>query len=200
MTSQTRTPLPGAKGKTNARINGGKKNNGSRRKTHMFGLPIKEAEGDFRIPLLQVDVDNAEKERPDDVNDEENFLSCVIAQAVTRAAGAERVAILRRYAYVAFPGDKRTRRYMISERARNTLERWDRGEEVDTDVELVLRAPKKTETRAAMRKAIKNFLARHPDYYKDRSKDRSIRKTDRKQSPSDQRDKVVRHGNLVRFS
>jgi hypothetical protein len=174
------------------------KRRGPKRLNRMFGLPIREAKDPLTIPLLQVDVDAAEEVKPGDVNDEENFLSCVIAQAVTRAAGAEHVAIMRRYAYVAFPGDGYTNRYSISDKARNTLERWDRGEEVDTEVALVLRAVPKSQTRAASRKSVREFARRHPEYYRNRRK--TDRMTDRKQSPSDPRRGVVRHGNLVKWS
>jgi hypothetical protein len=53
-----------------------------------FGLEVVESEDDLTISLLQVDITEAQKTKPDDVNDETNFLSCVIAQAVSRSCAA----------------------------------------------------------------------------------------------------------------
>lgn len=167
---------------------------GGKPQTHRFGFRIKEATDDMFIPLLQVDVDNAEAERPDDVNAEQNFLKCVIAQAVTRACGASHVAIQRSIAYVAFPGENITRRYVLPQKSQDIVERWDRGETVQTEVGILLKAPAKDQTALAKRKAQREFLAKHPGYQHQR------RRTNRKLRSSDPKNRVVRHGNLVRWS
>jgi hypothetical protein len=162
---------------------------GSRNK--MFGLKVVEAKETLTIPLLQVDIGEAQKVKPTDVNDKGNFLSCVIAQAVTRTCGAERVAILRSQAYVAFPGDAVTRRYTIDEKSRRVLEAWDRGEPVVEGVELRLRAPAKGETRQA-----------HARRYRQRRTEGSPQASGPKggRKRPDPLHGVVRNGNLVRWS
>ncbi len=104
-----------------------------------FGNPVEDATEPFNFPLLQDDID--EGVSPNDVNAKDNFLGCVIAHAVTRVAGAHRVAILRTIAYVAFPGEEVTRRYWIDEKSRSVLERWDRGEHVEEGIQLRLLPP-----------------------------------------------------------
>lgn len=161
-----------------------------------FGLPVKEAKTPLSMPLLQVDIDKAQKVKPDDVNAPENFLSCVIAQAATRAWGAERVAILRDTAYVAFPGEKHTKRYLIDRKSRRVLEAWDRGEPVLEGVELRLRPPSKGATRDAYMKRNREWHQKHG-----RSEDfPGGRKTTQKRRKPDPLHNVVRNGNLVRWS
>lgn len=148
------------------------------------------------MPLLQVDIDTAEKVKPDDVNAEENFLSCVIAQAATRAWGAERVAILREIAYVAFPGEKHVKRYEIDPKSRKILEAWDRGEHVVEGVELRLKPPTKGRTAAARRK-------RNAEWREEHGSTDSFpggRKTKIRRRKPDPLHNIVRNGNLVRWS
>lgn len=170
----------------------GRKPGGSNK---VFGLPVREAKDTLVIPLLQVDIDEAQKHKPTDVNDKANFLSCVIAQGATRVCGADRVAILRATAYVAFPGDRHTKRYIIDKRSRQVLEAWDRGEPILEGVELRLRAPSRRTTRAADRARRKVYRRQQPPGVGDRK-----RKTGRKQSPSDPLHNVVRNGNLVKLA
>lgn len=151
-----------------------------------FGLDLVDAERELTIPLLQADIDKADEVKVEDINDEANFLTCVLAQGVTRVCGARRVAILRTVAYVAYPGDKVTRRYEISDKSRYVLERFDRGEPIKEAVELTFRVPSKKRKLAKMR----------ADWHK-----RKLRpKTGRKQLPSDPLHQVVRNGNLVKWS
>ncbi len=161
---------------------------GSRNKK--FGLRVVEAKETLPIPLLQVDIVEAQKVKADDVNDRTNFLSCVIAQAVTRTAGAERVAIMRSKAYVAFPGDGVTRRYIIDQKSRAVLEAWDRGEPVVEGVELRLLAPSKGNTRRAH---TKRYLKRRNEGSPQASGPHGGRKR------PDPLHGVVRNGNLVRW-
>jgi hypothetical protein len=162
---------------------------GSRNK--FFGLPIVDAKESLTIPLLQMDVEKASAVKADDVNAQENFLACVIAQGATRVCGAERVAIMREHAYVAYPGDERALRYVIDGRSRAVLEAWDRGEPVVEGVELRLRAPSKGKALAYSRKRAREWRKKNPG---------RARKTARKQRPSDPLHNVVRNGNLVRWS
>jgi hypothetical protein len=156
-----------------------------------FGLEVVESEDDLTISLLQVDITEAQKTKPDDVNDETNFLSCVIAQAVTRSCGAERVAILRSKAYVAFPGDGKTRRYLIDQKSRGVLEAWDRGEPVLEGVKLKLLAPGPGSTLAAH---AKRYRQRRKEGNKQASGPHGGRKR------PDPLHNIVRNGNLVRWS
>lgn len=198
-----RSALPGAKNDTHterARSTKRKKRIGPGRprgsRNKRFGQPVEEAIENFNMKLLQKDVECAEAERTDDVNAEENFLSCVIAQCVTRIGGASQVAIERTVAYVAFPGEGVTRRYLIDKKSRETLEAWDRGEDVKEDVELRLLAPRKSHTLAALAKKNRVWHKKNPGAYKDKS----ARKTERKQRSRDPLHEVVRNGNLVRWS
>jgi hypothetical protein len=156
----------------------------------VFGLPVEEAIKDLEIPFLQVDIDKASKLKPDDVNDKTNFLCCVIAQGVTRVCGAERVAILRKNAYVAFPGDGVTLRYVIEEKSRRVLEAWDRGERVVEGVKLTLRAPTKAESRVEQRKRHRAYRAKGPKATHPGRKGKKI-------SPPDPLGSIVRNGNFV---
>jgi len=161
-----------------------------------FGLPVKEAKAPLAMPLLQVDIDRAQKVKPEDVNAPENFLSCVIAQAATRAWGAERVAILRETAYVAFPGEKHTKRYTIDSKSRKVLEAWDRGEPVLEGVELRLMPPTKGKTRTAQLKRNREWRQQHGSS----ETFPGGRKTAQKRRKPDPLHNVVRNGNLVRWS
>lgn len=161
----------------------------------MFGLPVRDAKNGLAMPLLQIDIDKAQKTKPEDVNAQENFLSCVIAQAATRACGADRVAIYRRTAYIAFPGEKHTKRYEIDPKSQSVLAAWDRGEPVLEGVELRLKAPSKSRTLASMRKQRKRWGRKHPEVHGKAGS----RKTKRKQTPADPLHNVVRNGNLVRW-
>lgn len=187
-----RTPLPGASNKPKR----AKKKMGRPRGTtnKMFGLPVEDADKGITMPLLQVDIEEASKVKADDVNEKGNFLGCVIAQTTTRVCGAERAAILRNTAFIAYPGENKVRRYMIDGRSRQVLEAWDRGEPVVEGVELRLRAPGKAETRDAQRKQSRRWRSRHPEL---KSRER---KTERKQRPKDPLHDIVRNGNLVRWS
>lgn len=160
----------------------------------MFGLPVREAKETLVIPLLQVDIDQAQKIKTEDVNERANFMSCVIAQGATRVCGANRVAIMRRYAFVAFPGDRHTKRYEIDPRSRHVLERFDRGEPIIEGVELRLRAPSKANTRAAHRRKSRTYRA------SGEAPGTGQRKTTRKPRASDPLENVVRNGNLVRWA
>ncbi len=159
-----------------------------RRENHKFGLDVREARHDVTLPILQVDIDEATKVKVDNVNDEENFLSCVVAQAATRVQGAGRVWIGRKTAYLAFPGDGHTLRYEVDAKARDTLERWDRGEHIAEGIEVRLRAPSKKRTRAEMRKTWRKNKHWHK------------KGTGRTQRESDPLHNIVRNGNLVRWS
>lgn len=198
-TGRMRALLPtGEKGrKRTASKSKSKKHKGRKRGTSnkRFGLKVIEATQDVAIKLLQVDVEKAEALKPTNVNSEMTFLTCVIAQAVTRACGAGQVWIGRRTAYIAYPGEEVCRRYRVNEHSRAVLEAWDEGREVKEGVELILKAPAKCDTRASIR-------ARHN---RRRSEGKSTsgkphRKTDRKQRPSDPLENRVRNGNLVRWS
>jgi hypothetical protein len=158
----------------------------------IFGLRVVEAKEPLTLKLLQVDIDKAEESKTENVNDKNNFLSCVIAQAATRSFGAEQVAIMRRVAYVAFPGDGHAKRYLVDEKSHETLSKWDRGEHVAEGIELCLRPPSKMHTRAALRKKNRAYAKRHS------GEARPI--TKRKQRNSDPLHNTVRNGNLVRWS
>lgn len=164
-----------------------------RRTRKKFGLPVRDAERPLTMPLLQVDIDKAGEIKPEDVNAESNFLTCVIAQAVTRAWGAERVAILRRSAYVAFPGENHTKRYEIEPESQKILAAWDRGEHIVEGVELRLKPPTPGRRLDAMRRSRDRWKKRNPEH-------QTARKTTRKQAPADPLHSVVRNGNLVRWS
>lgn len=167
---------------------------GRKIQTHRFDLPLKEAKKDTFLPLLQIDADNAEKYRnKENVDDEATFCSCVIAQAVTRTFGAEHVAIQRSVAYIAFPGEKCTRRYIIPPETRDIIERWDRGETVEAEIGISLKAPTGTSTAAAKRQRQRDYLKANPGYQKQR-------KTSKKLQASDPLHSVVRNGNLVRWA
>jgi hypothetical protein len=158
-----------------------------------FGLPVQEAKEHLTVKLLQVDIDKAQEVKPDDVNAKENFLSCVIAQATTRTLGEGQAAIMRRVAYVAYPGEKvpHTKRYLIDEGSHDVLSRWDRGEHIVEGVELRLRAPNPKHTLRELRK-------KNATYTKAKSgQKRPI--TARKQRKSDPLHSIVRNGNLVRW-
>jgi len=162
-------------------------------KSHrMFGLPVREAKEPVTLKLLQVDIDKADDAKQDDVNAKENFLSCVIAQACTRSFGADQVAIMRRVAYVAFPGDGHAKRYLVDQKSHDILSAWDRGEHIVEGIELRLRPPSKKHTRAALRKKNASYTKRHS------GQARPI--TNRKQRNPDPHHNVVRNGNLVRWS
>lgn len=163
-----------------------------------FGLPIKEATSEMSIPLLQVDITKAEKTKPSDVNSEDNFLCCVIAQAVTRACGAERVAIMREIAYVAFPGEGVTRRFRLDKRSRKIVEAWDRGEDVTEGVELRLKPPGKTHSRKQLAERNREWHEQHPGTYNTR-KGKQGRKTKRRNRTPDPHSGEVRNGNLVKW-
>lgn len=187
-----RAALPGTTEKVKTEAIKTTKAKSSRKRTRQhnkkLGHTVKEAKRDLVVPLLEFDVEKAAEAKPDDVNSQDNFLSCVIAQAVTRACGAERVWIGRKTAYVAFPGENLTRRYEVSSHSRHILEAWDKGEEIEEGVELVLRAPSKKRTRAAMRETWKKNKQWHR------------KSTTRKQRGSDPLHNIVRNGNLVRWS
>lgn len=193
-TGRKRVALPGAKHAERKRTANKRKPKARRKReaTTRFGLKVTEAKADMNIALLQVDIDKAEASKPAQVNDEDTFLTCVIAQAVTRACGAGRVEINRRVAYVAFPGEEVTRRYEVTPHSREVLEAWDRGEEVKEGVELCLKAPSKSRTRKYMAKKIAEYREHNPEG--------KGRKTNRKQRSSDPLDHQVRNGNLVRWS
>jgi len=161
-----------------------------------FGMPVREAKTPLAMPLLQVDIDKAAEVKTKDVNDPENFLSCVIAQAATRAWGVERVAILRETAYVAFPGEKHTKRYEIDPKSRKVLEAWDRGEPVLEGVELRLRPTAKGRTAEVRRKRNEAWRKKygHTDSFP------GGRKTKIKRRKPDPLHNIVRNGNLVRWS
>jgi hypothetical protein len=152
-----------------------------------FGLKVVEAEDPLVLPLLQVDLEKAAAVKPDDVNDQANFMSCVLAQAATRVCGAERVAILRSIAYVAFPGEKVTRRYTIEPKARRVLEAYDRGEQVEEAVALKLTPPRPSRRRDVSLGYQKVYRVKHGDE----------RKTSRKLRDSDPLHQTVRNGNIV---
>lgn len=162
------------------------------RKYHRFGLPVREAKEGLTLKLLQIDIDKAEEARADDVNDPNNFLKCVIAQAATRSFGAKQAMIMRRTAYVAFPGDGCARRYLVDQKSHDTLAKWDRGERVVEGIELQLRPPSKQRTRAAMRKANAS--------YRKATRGQAKPLTGRKQRKSDPLSGTVRNGNLVRWT
>lgn len=191
MSTTTRVKLPGAKSKAKAPKKPAAKRGRPRgSRNTFFGLPIVDAKESLTISLLQVDVEKAQAIKTDDVNAAENFLSCVIAQGVTRVCGSQRVAIMRQTAYVAYPGDNKALRYTIAERSRSVLEAWDRGEPVLEGVELRLRAPSKGRSLNRMRKASLRYREHNPG---------RARKTDRRQRGSDPLHNVVRNGNLVRW-
>jgi len=178
-----------------------KKSPGRPRGSHnkMFGLKVVEAKEALVIPLLQVDLDKAEEFKDTDINGKDRTLSCVIAQAGTRVCGTEHVAIMREVAYVAFPGEKVAKRYIVDRKSRETLEAWDRGEDVQVGVELRLRPPAKTHTRAALTKSNREFREKHPGVHSTKG-GKEGRKTNRKNPVADPLKDVVRNGNLVRWS
>lgn len=158
----------------------------------VFGLPVVEAKENALYPLLQVDVDNAEKYRTEHPNEEENFLACVLAQMGKRVCGTERVRIERTVAYIAFPGEGVTKRYLIDKKSREILEAWDKGEDIQEGVEVRFRAPNKAHTLAALAKKNREYT----------KKMRGVKRpvTERKQRERDPLHEVVRNGNLVRWS
>lgn len=106
------------------------------------------------------------------------------------------VAIMREVAYVAFPGDGCTRRYLVDGKSRSTLEAWDRGEDIEEGVELRLLAPRKSHTRSALARKNRQWHDEHPGAYSDKK----ARKTKRKNPQGDPLHNIVRNGNLVRWS
>lgn len=190
-TATKRAPLPTPKSAKQPEKNGSHTGRPPGSRNRFFGLPIVDAKESLTIPLLQVDVENAQAVKSKDVNAQENFLACVIAQGATRVCGAQRVAIMRQTAYVAYPGDKKALRYVIDNRSRAVLEAWDRGEHVVEGVELRLRAPSKKRRLNTMRRASRNWRKGNPG---------GARRTERKQRTPDPLHNVVRNGNLVRWS
>lgn len=190
-TTAKRVSLPTGKAAKQPEKNGSHRGRPPGTRNKFFGLTIVDAKESLTIPLLQVDVEKAQAVKGDDVNARENFLACVIAQGATRVCGAERVAIMRQTAYVAYPGDKKALRYVIDDRSRAVLEAWDRGEPVVEGVELRLRAPSKHRGLNTMRRASRSWRKANPG---------KARRTDRKQRTPDPLHNVVRNGNLVRWS
>lgn len=157
---------------------------------HKFGLPLVDATRELNLPLLQVDIDKAMAVQEEDVNATANFMTCVLAQTVTRVCGAERVAILRTVAYVAFPGDKVTRRYAISHKSREVLERFDRGEPIVEAVELTFVPPGKEGTGD-----VKALVKSRAEWHRNKAR-RKYRGKPKTKKP-DPLHSVVRNGNLV---
>lgn len=153
------------------------------------GLALRDAKTPITVPLLQVDIDRAEAERSEDPNTVQRLHSCIVAQAVTRVFGENRVAIMRKTAYAAFPGQDHALRFEISDKDSKVVRAFDNGEPVPEGTYITLRPPTKRRQLVTMRK---NWQANKEKY--------SRSKTDRKQRSPDPIDEVIRNGNLVRWS
>ena len=88
-----------------------KANHGVRKR---LGRPVRDAADDIQMVLTRAAVERAEKRRHKyEIDDPQNFTDCVMAECLAQMSGAE-VLVARRYAWIAFPGEEFTRRYVMA--------------------------------------------------------------------------------------
>lgn len=78
-----------------------------------LGRPVQDADKPINMILTAKDIAKAAAARGGyDVDAPENFTECALATCLGKMAGA-RVLVMRRYVYVALPGEKYTLRYQM---------------------------------------------------------------------------------------
>jgi hypothetical protein len=69
----------------------------------------------------------ARKRRTYEVDDQENFTSCALAQCLSKMSGAAKLLVMRRYAFIAFPDEEVTWRYQMDSATRRIVHQNDAG-------------------------------------------------------------------------
>lgn len=155
----------------------------SKGKHKFHGVELLDAEVPMSIPLLQVDIDNAETYKRIGINDPRRFKTCVVAQACGRAFGrGGEVRINRTTAYVLWEGANNALRYELSDETRQVVEHFDNGHKVTPGMALTFNPPTPQRQLETMRK----------HYHK--TKKTFQKGTPRKQRRRDSIDLTLRHG------
>lgn len=86
---------------------------------------VRDSDDPITMPLPKADLARAaRKRRSYGVDEPENFIECALAECVGKLSGAE-VLVMRRYAFVALPDEKYTRRYQLDSRTRDIVKAND---------------------------------------------------------------------------
>jgi hypothetical protein len=90
-----------------------------------LGRPVLDADTPINMFLTSRDIQQAkQKRRHYAVDEPQNFTECALATCLSKMEGAE-VLVMRRYVYVAFPGDKDTLRFQMNAKTREIVHKND---------------------------------------------------------------------------
>lgn len=157
------------------------------------GKVLVDAEAPTSLPLLQVDIDTAnERLSGVGVSDPKRFTTCVLAVACKRMYGDDaRVRFNRTNCYLSWEGSKTALRYEYSDEARATVERFDRGEKIESGAQIVLRPP-------ALERKLDSMRKYHKAWKKRRDAGLTTTATGRKVTSSDPIAGRIRNGIFAR--
>lgn len=90
-----------------------------------LGRPVQDANKPINMFLTPDDITRAQSKRAAyDVDDRANFTECALAECLSKIAGAE-VLVMRRYAFVALPGEQHTLRYQLDTKTADVVKAND---------------------------------------------------------------------------
>lgn len=122
------------------------------------GLPVVDAEHELSLIVNSKDVSAAKRK---------DFGNCVFANTCRRQLGSTTVAIMRQFAYVSHPdanGQTVVYRYQLSNKMRQIIASFDRGEPIEACCMFLLKPPAPSNSLEAHRLSDKKCLARRTAY------------------------------------
>jgi hypothetical protein len=108
-----------------------------------LGRPVQDADVPINMFLTAADIARARAKRSDyDVDEPDNFTECALASCLSKMAGAD-VLVMRRYAFVALPGEAYTLRYVMDTKTADVVKENDLGrlDEVQANTPVTFHAP-----------------------------------------------------------